>query len=57
MSKYKMVQIPEDAHRVLKEYCKKNNKLMGKEVADIIYKITAKQNPEKLPTRILRVNE
>jgi len=57
MSKYKMVQIPEDAHRVLKEYCKKNNKLMGKEVADIIYKITGKKNPEKLPTRILRVNE
>ena len=35
MAKYKMVQIPEDAHKVLKEYCEKHNKKMGMEVADI----------------------
>ena len=55
MGKYKMVQIPEDAHKVLKEYCEKHNKKMGMEVADIIYKIVGKQNPKKPTKNVLRV--
>lgn len=52
-----MVQIPEDAHKALKEYCNKHNKLMGKEVADIIYKLTGKAKPGELPKNILRVDD
>lgn len=46
---YKMIQIPEYAHSELKQYCKDNNKKMGKEAADIILKeIRSRSKPYKV---------
>jgi len=36
--KYKMVQIPEDAYILLKEYCKNNNLKMGGYIGTLIKK-------------------
>lgn len=55
MKRYKMIQIPEDAYDAIKEYCFKNNKKMGMEVASLIYKHT--NTVYKKPVNVLRVDE
>jgi hypothetical protein len=53
MKKYKMIQIPEDAYIMIKEYCKTHNKKMGMEVASLIYKHTHTTKPT--PSNVLKV--
>jgi hypothetical protein len=36
--KYKMLQLSAEVHTLLKEYCKKNNMIMGAYVATLIKK-------------------
>ena len=40
--KYKMLQLSEEAHTLLKDYCKKNNIIMGAYVATLIRKAIKK---------------
>ena len=40
--KYKMLQLPEEAHNLLKEHCKKNNMIMSAYVATLIRKALKK---------------
>ena len=40
--KYKMLQLPEDTHTILKDYCKKNNMIMSAYVASLIRKAIKK---------------
>ena len=40
--KYKMLQLPEDTHTILKDYCKKNNMIMSAYVATLIRKAIKK---------------
>jgi hypothetical protein len=40
--KYKMLQLSEEAHTLLKDYCKKNNMIMGAYVATLIRKAIKK---------------
>jgi hypothetical protein len=36
--KYKMLQLPEEVHTLLKDYCKKNNMIMSAYVSSLIRK-------------------
>jgi sialic acid synthase SpsE len=36
--KYKMLQLPEEVHALLKNYCKKNNMIMSAYVSSLIRK-------------------
>ena len=40
--KYKMLQLTEESHSMLKEYCKKNNMIMSAFVASLIRKAIKK---------------
>jgi hypothetical protein len=40
--KYKMLQLSEDVHTLLKEHCKKNNMIMSAYVASLIRKAIKK---------------
>lgn len=40
--KYKMLQLPEDVHTLLKGHCKKNNMIMSAYVATLIRKALKK---------------
>ena len=40
--KYKMLQLSEEAHTMLKDYCKKNNMIMSAYVATLIRKAIKK---------------
>lgn len=52
MKKYKMIQISEEAHSKLKEYCIENDKTMGKVIERYIESITKKKTAHE---NILRV--